>query len=245
MPLLIKPVFHRRFDRIVEPSDFTLLFLKNQPVKKSQHPSTSRILYLEMVVVPMSFCLLSTQSFFLNCDMALNIPESLMNLEANGGIYAVWMLLQHLYIDADIEQLIEVCGYDAENGTTTIGLAVGLKKFGFNVQFYTDQDPDIQEQEKLSYAEAEQLKLPVLPAINYQQIQQAFEQNKFVIVYYDTLEEVGNHSLVYSIDEQEICFFDSFDAMPASVFEQLHQAEGICRQVILIDDSNARTDTEK
>jgi len=177
--------------------------------------------------------------------MAVNIPESLMNLEANGGIYAVWMLLQHLYIDADIEQLIEVCGYDAENGTTTIGLAVGLKKFGFNVQFYTDKDPDIQEQEKLSYAEAEQLKLPVLPAINYQQIQQAFEQNKFVIVYYDTLEDVGNHSLVYSIDEQEICFFDSFDAMPASIFEQQHQAEGICRQVILIDDSNARMDTEK
>jgi len=177
--------------------------------------------------------------------MALNIPESLMNLEANGGIYAVWMLLQHLYIDADIEQLIEVCDYDAEYGTTTIGLAVGLKKFGFNVQFYTDKDPDIQEQEKLSYAEAEQLKLPILPAINYQQIQQAFEQNKFVIVYYDTLEEVGNHSLVYSIDEQEICFFDSFEPMSASVFEQQRQAEGICRQVILIDDSNAPMDTEK
>ena len=175
--------------------------------------------------------------------MALNIPESLMNLEANGGIYAVWMLLQHLYIDADIEQLIEVCGYDAENGTTTIGLAVGLTKFGFDVQFYTDEDPELQAQEKLSYAEAEQLKLPVLAAINYQQIQQAFEQNKFIIVYYDTLEGVGNHSLVYSIDEQEICFFDSFDAMPASVFEQQRQVEGICRQVIVLDHSSARMET--
>lgn len=176
--------------------------------------------------------------------MAVNIPESLMNLEANGGIYAVWMLLQHLYIDADIEQLIEVCGYDAENGTTTIGLAVGLKKFGFDVQFYTDEDPELQAQEKLSYAEAEQLKLPVLAAINYQQIQQAFEQNKFIIVYYDTLEGVGNHSLVYSIDEQEICFFDSFDAMPASVFEQQQKAEGICRQVIIIDNANFETHAE-
>ena len=173
--------------------------------------------------------------------MALNIPESLMNLEANGGIYAVWMLLQHLYIDADIEQLIEVCGYDAENGTTTIGLAVGLKKFGFDVQFYTDEDSELQAQEKLSYAEAEQLKLPVLAAINYQQIQQAFEQNKFIIVYYDTLEGVGNHSLVYSIDEQEICFFDSFDAMPASVFEQQRKAEGICRQAIIIENANFET----
>jgi hypothetical protein len=36
-----------------------------------------------------------------------------------------------------------------------------------------------------------------------------------VIVSYDTLDGVGNQSLVYSMDEQEICFFDSFDPMPA------------------------------
>jgi len=159
--------------------------------------------------------------------------------------YAVWMMMQHLGIDADVEQLIDVCAYDAEFGTTTIGLAVGLKKFGFNVHFYTDEDLDLQIQEKLSYAEAKQLKLPVLPAINYQHIQQAFEQNKFSIVYYDTLDGVGNHSLVYSIDEQEICFFDSFDAMFASVFERQRQAVGIFRQVIVIDSSNARVDTEQ
>ncbi|KAA5586605.1 peptidase C39, partial [Pseudomonas aeruginosa] len=27
--------------------------------------------------------------------MALNIPESLANLEANCGLFAVWMVLQH------------------------------------------------------------------------------------------------------------------------------------------------------
>lgn len=174
--------------------------------------------------------------------MALEMPEELANLEANGGIFAVWMLLQHLGIDADIQQLVDVCGYDAENGTTTIGLAVALKKFGFNVQFYTEHDPDFQESEKISYQEAEQLGLSILPALNYQQIQHAFEQNKFVIVYYDTLEDVGNHSLVYDVNEDEICFFDSFDAMPASVFEQQRQAEGICRQMIAVeinDDSQS------
>ncbi len=167
--------------------------------------------------------------------MALEMPDELASLEANGGIFAVWMLLQHLGIDADIQQLVEVCGYDGENGTTTIGLAVGLKKFGFHVQFYTDPDPDLQQSEKLSYQEAEQLNLPILPALNYQQIQQAFEQNKFVIVYYDTLEGVGNHSLVYDVNADEICFFDSFDAMPAAIFEQQRKAEGICRQVIVVD----------
>ena len=60
-------------------------------------------------------------------------------------------------------------------------------------------------------------------------------------MYYDTLDVVGNHSLVYSIDEQEICFFDSFDAMPASVFEQQRKAEGICRQAIIIENANFET----
>ena len=170
--------------------------------------------------------------------MALEMPEELARLEANGGIFAVWMLLQHLGIDADIQQLVEVCGYDGENGTTTIGLAVALKKFGFHVQFYTDPDPDLQQSEKLSYQEAEQLNLPILPALNYQQIQQAFEQNKFVIVYYDTLEGIGNHSLVYSIDDEEICFFDSFEPMSKEVFIQQRQQEGICQQAIIIDDRN-------
>jgi hypothetical protein len=167
--------------------------------------------------------------------MALEMPEELANLEANGGIFAVWMLLQHLGIDADIQQLVDVCGYDAENGTTTIGLAVALKNFGFNVHFHTDHDLDLQESEKLSYQEAEQLGFPILPALNYQQIQHAFEQNKFVIVYYDTLENVGNHSLVYDVNADEICFFDSFEAMPALVFEQQRQVEGICRQVIVVE----------
>ena len=167
--------------------------------------------------------------------MSMEIPDELANLEANGGIYAVWMLLQHLGIDADIQQLIEVCAYEAGQGTTTIGLAVGLKKFGFQVKFYTEHDPELQDSEKRSYAVADQLELPVLPAIGYAQIQQAFEQNQFVIVYYDTLDGVGNHSLVYDIDETEISFFDSFDAMPADVFEQQRGAEGICRQVITVD----------
>ena len=48
MPLLIKTAdffenITKIFNRIVEPSDFTLLFFKNQPVKKSQHPSTGGI----------------------------------------------------------------------------------------------------------------------------------------------------------------------------------------------------------
>lgn len=65
--------------------------------------------------------------------MVVNIFEFLMNFEVNGGIYVVWMLFQYLYIDVDIEQLIEVCGYDVENGMIIIGLVVGLKKFGFDV----------------------------------------------------------------------------------------------------------------
>ncbi|RFS36213.1 peptidase C39 [Acinetobacter sp. SWAC5] len=167
--------------------------------------------------------------------MSLEIPEALANLEANGGIYAVWMLLQHLGLDAEIDQLINVCGYDAEYGTSSLGLAIGLKKFGYQVQFHTDEDLEPSEEDLKELAVAQQIQLPILPALSYAEIQQAFEQKQYVIVYYDTLEGEGNHSLVYAVDANEISFFDSFEAMPAALFEQQRAVEGIFRQAIVVD----------
>ena len=56
-------------------------------------------------------------------------------------------------------------------------------------------------------------------------------------MYYDTPEGEGHHSLVYSINSQEICFFDNFTTLSARTFEKRRRAEGICRQAIVIDGS--------
>ncbi|EMR5773844.1 cysteine peptidase family C39 domain-containing protein [Acinetobacter baumannii] len=169
--------------------------------------------------------------------MALNIPDSLANLEANCGLFAVWMVLQHHGVQIDVAELIKVCRYDDE-GTYTIALAVALKKLGFEVSFHSDHDPNISSNERMSYKEAKILKIPTGPALSYQDIQIETQNGKMVIVYYDTLEGIGNQSLIYSIDQNEICFFDSFDPMSAAVFEKQRQVEGICRQAIVIDDRN-------
>ncbi len=58
----------------------------------------------------------------------------------------------------------------------------------------------------MSYKEAKILKIPTGPALSYQDIQTETQNGKMVIVYYDTLEGVGNQSLIYSIDQNEICF---------------------------------------
>lgn len=172
--------------------------------------------------------------------MALEIPDSLLNLEANCGVFAVWMLLQHHGAHVDMNELIKLCRHDHQDGTFTIALAVALKKIGFKVSFHTDLDPNIDRTERQSYAEAKALRIPIESALSYAQIQAAIENGKMAIVYYDTLDEVGNQSLVYSIDDREICFFDNFEPMPALVFEQQRKAEGICRQVIIIDDHDAK-----
>ena len=172
--------------------------------------------------------------------MALDIPDSLLNLEANCGVFAVWMVLQHHGTQIDMNELIKLCRHNHEDGTFTIALAVALKKIGFDVSFHTDQDPNIDKTERQSYTEAKALRIPIQPALSYAEIQAEIEGGKMVIVYYDTLDEVGNQSLVYSIDEQEICFFDNFDPMPMLVFEQQRRADGICRQAIVIDDRHAQ-----
>ncbi|WP_151822856.1 cysteine peptidase family C39 domain-containing protein [Acinetobacter oleivorans] len=176
--------------------------------------------------------------------MTLEIPDSLQNLEANCGVFAVWMVLQHHGVQIDVAELIKVCRYD-EGGTYTIALAVALKKLGFDVSFHSDEDPNISPSERMSYKEAKVLKIPTGPALSYQYIQSEIQNGKMVIVYYDTLEGVGNQSLIYSIDQKEICFFDNFEPMSAAVFEKQRQVEAICRQAIVIDDRNFQMHSTK
>ncbi|HAB72323.1 MAG TPA: peptidase C39, partial [Acinetobacter nosocomialis] len=99
-------------------------------------------------------------------------------------------------------------------------------------------DPNISPSERMSYKEAKVLKIPIGSALSYQDIQAAIHNGKMMIVYYDTLDGVGNQSLVYSIDQNEICFFDSFEPMSATVFENQRNVEGICRQAIIIGERN-------
>ena len=79
------------------------------------------------------------------------------------------------------------------------------------------------------------MKIPINATLAYEEIHQAFEAGKFVIVFYDTLDGVGNQSLIYSINEQEIRFCDHFEVMSKTLFEQQRQADGICQQVIVIE----------
>nr|WP_218945889.1 peptidase C39 [Acinetobacter sp. YH18001] len=172
-------------------------------------------------------------------SVSIEIPEDLQNLEANSGIFSIWMIFHHYGIDLHIPDLVQLCRHNPEMGTSTIALAVALQTLGLDVAFFSEYDADKQPVELDFYQQVQTLKIPVEErVISYTEIQQQVEAGRFVIVFYDTLEGVGNHSLIYAIDEHEISFFDSFDAMPADVFEQQRQAEGICQQVIVIDDRN-------
>ena len=167
-------------------------------------------------------------------NMSLVVPEELQNLESNCGVFAVWMVLQHCEIDIALDQLLEILGYEIEVGTFGIGLAVGLKRLGFDVAFHTDEDLDQHENEPALYQAAQSLNMQIQPALSYAELVNEVQQGAWVIVYYDTLDGVGNHSLIYDIDEFEVQFFDSFEAMPADIFEQQRAEEGICRQTIVI-----------
>ena len=167
--------------------------------------------------------------------MSLDIPDPLLQLEANCGVFAVWLILKQYQSNIDIAELIQLCRHDYNEGTFTIALAVALKKLGFEISFYTAPDPDIDEIEKKIYLEAKQLQILIRPALTYEKIQQAYEDGKFVIVFYDTLDGAGNQSLIYSIDEQEISFCDHFEVMSKAVFEQQYQADEICQQAIVVE----------
>ena len=169
--------------------------------------------------------------------MSMELPEDLQSLEANSGIYAIWMIFQHYGIDLHIPDLVQLTCHDSEIGTSSIALAVTLKTLGLDITFYTEVDLDKQPQEVAFYGRAHTLKIPVIETpLTYEQIQGNVDAGRFVIVFYDTLEGIGNHSLIYEITDNEVSFFDSFESMPKAVFEQQRRVEGICQQAIVIDD---------
>lgn len=170
--------------------------------------------------------------------MSVEIPEELLNLEANSGIFAIWMVFHHYGIDLNIQDLVELTQHNAEDGASGIALAVALKRLGLDVVFHTDVDPDPQLLELHFYKQAIQLNIPVERALTVAELQAEMDQGRFIIAFYDTLDGVGNHSLIYSLDDQEVHFFDSFDAIPTKIFAQQRQVEGICQQAIVIDDRN-------
>jgi len=175
----------------------------------------------------------------LSKGMSIELPQDLLSLEANSGIYAIWMIFHHYGIDLHIPDLVQLTRHDDEMGTSTIALAVALKTLGLDAEFFTQVDPDKQPVEVEFYQKAQELKLPVYESpLSYAEIQKKAGEGRFVIVFYDSLDGIGNHSLIYSIDEQEISFFDSFEAMPAHVFEQQRRVDGICQQAIVVDDRN-------
>ena len=163
------------------------------------------------------------------------MPEEILNLPYNCGVFALWCVIRQYGLDIQPNQIIELSQYNSEDGTFGIALAVALYQLGFEVSFYTDPDPDQHATETLTYVEAEQLGISILQPLSYDHIRHEIEENQaLAIVFYDDLDGVGNHSLVYSIEEDEICFFDSLEPMSREVFEQQRQAKGICRQSILV-----------
>ena len=67
--------------------------------------------------------------------MSIELPQDLQSLEANSGIYAIWMIFHHYGIDLHIPDLVQLTQYNDEMGASSIALAVALKTLGLDVEF--------------------------------------------------------------------------------------------------------------
>ena len=71
--------------------------------------------------------------------MGVEIPEDLQNLEANSGIFSIWMIFHHYGIDLHIPDLVQLCRHNPEMGTSTGALAVAWQTLGLDVAFFSEQ----------------------------------------------------------------------------------------------------------
>lgn len=163
------------------------------------------------------------------------IPEAIETLEGNCGVVSVWLVCHYFNLTVDPQDLIQLCGHTTETGTFTIALAVALHELNLPVSFHSDVDPAIQVAE-ISYYERAKLKgIPLKPAQSISEIAEAIAVGKRVVAFFDTIDGDGHFSPIHSVDPHVVLFeYSNEPTLSLNEFEARRQANGICRQTIVV-----------
>ncbi len=124
----------------------------------------------------------------------IKIPRELETLDGHCGPLSLWLVLNSFGRHISPFEIIKESKYTKKYGTFTISLAVALKRWGFNVDFYSDLDANPKPIELKSYKEAERLGIQVHLSLSIEGLLEEIHNGKKVIVYYNTREDQGHYS---------------------------------------------------
>lgn len=113
------------------------------------------------------------------------VPPEFFGISGNNGPICIWGVLNYFGRPCtDITQILSNCLYSKQHGTFTIGLALGLKRFGLEVQFFSEPDNSLNSIEAEAYERAKKYDVTPKPAISINKFGKMAEKHNLGIVYF-------------------------------------------------------------
>lgn len=161
-------------------------------------------------------------------------PMALLGLTGNCGPMSVWMVLRLFRKSVSATRVIRACRHTERVGCYGIALALALHKFGLQVTFHTDPDPDIQPLEARCYHWARRRGIPIEPALTLMEMR-ARVRHQTAIVSLADREGNGHFSPLVGYRRGKLLLpYTNEEWLTVEEFERRWSGPGYPRQCLLV-----------
>ena len=165
-------------------------------------------------------------------------PAGLYAIDGNCGLLAAWGVLTYFGRRTSVRQLIKSCRYTKAHGVFTIALALALHDHGLTVVFHSDPDPDPRPIERICYARARAVGLPVKPAISVRTLVRQTDRQHVGVVFYNTPDDIGHCSPLLGLRSDNLRLpYSQTGSMSVREFSKRWREPEILRQCIVVADA--------
>jgi hypothetical protein len=172
-------------------------------------------------------------------------PTGLYAIDGNCGLLAAWGVLTYFGRRTSVRTLVKSCRYTKEHGVFTIALALALRDQGLSVVFHSDPDPHPKPIERICYARARAVGLPLKPAINVRTLVRQTNRRHVSVVFYNTPDDVGHFSPLLGLRSDNLRLpYSRTGSMSVREFSNRWKEAEILRQCIVVADAQ-QADAER
>jgi hypothetical protein len=168
----------------------------------------------------------------------IDAPVGLYAIDGNCGLLAAWGVLTYFRRRTSVRKLIKSCRYTKAHGVFTIALALALRDRGLTVVFHSEPDPAPKPIERICYARARAVGLPVKPAIGVLALVHQMDRQHVGIVFYNTSDDIGHFSPLLGLRSGNLRLpYSRAGSMSVREFSKRWREGGILRQCIIVADA--------
>lgn len=170
-----------------------------------------------------------------NFPSQYDAPYKLQRIEGGCGLLTAWGILRYFEKQTSSSNITKLCRYTKRHGVFVIALAIALRKHNLSVEFFTDNDPNLNKIEQTCYPIAKKIGVKINPKPDLDLLLGKINSQSIAVVLYMTSENNGHLTPLLGINGNNLILpFTEDGFMPKDEFLQRWSEPEICRQSLLI-----------